>query len=204
MSFYCQVSLEVAQGHLLSGIYRNQHSWSQGLPLLQVDVLSWGRGGSFTSGHRDGHCYRSLLEGGCPGSAPLLRAGSLCPWWEPIPAPLQAPGKASPPCPSPGLVQELCHSRNLVWPSDRFVIQLVTARRGRVTNEHIQGLQPLIESVHNWEFVWVRHSPCTNRDLTFKKPWLPRAAEEEQLQCPVQAGSSQWHPRVRPSSPPPP
>lgn len=41
--------------------------------------------------------------------------------------------------------------------------------------------------------MWVRHSPCTNRDLTFKNPWLPRAAEEEQLQCPVHAGSSQWH-----------
>lgn len=90
-------------------------------------------------------------------------------------------------------MQELCHSRNLVCPSDRFVIQLITARRGRVTNEHVQGLQLLIESVHNWEFVWVRHNPCTNRDLTFKNPWLPRAAEEEQLRCPVRAGSSQWH-----------
>lgn len=61
-------------------------------------------------------------------------------WWEPIPAPVQAPGNASPSCPSPGLMQELCHSRNLVRPSDKFVIQLVTARQGRVTNEHIQGL----------------------------------------------------------------
>lgn len=92
------------------------------------------------------------------------------------------------PTPLPVLMQALCHSRNLVRPSDRFVIQLVTERQGHVTNEHIQQaecLQSLIESVHNWELMWVRHTPCTGKDLPFKNPCLLKAAEEGQPRCPV-------------------
>lgn len=78
------------------------------VPLLLMDVLSWGRGGSFTSGHHD----RSFQALPSPKSA----WAPCAQWWEPI-----LPGNTSPPCPSNvGAVPQLKP------PSDRFVIQPVT------------------------------------------------------------------------------
>lgn len=96
----------------------------------------------------------------------------------PCPCGVRVPSSAStsPLCrghlpPPPLRTRVLCHSRNLACPSDRFVIRIVTARQGHVTNEHIQRaecLWSLIESVHNWELSWAGNAPCTDEDLPFR------------------------------------
>lgn len=100
MSFHCPVSLQVAQGHLLSGVYRTQHSWSQGFcGCLCCWWLCWAGAGEAPS--PAGTVTGAVT--GKVGARALLSPWSMWAphalWWEPIP-----PGNASPPCPSPGLL----------------------------------------------------------------------------------------------------
>lgn len=166
------------------------------LPLPVMDVLSLGQG---------------RLHQRAPSWAPDCPCQGCGCWGSAIPSgpcrvhvssgvstsPLRCKHQEVPhlPAPLPVLMQVLCHSRNLVRPSDRFVIQLVTERQGHVTNEHIQQaecLQSLIESVHNWELMWVRHTPCTGKDLPFKNPCKGGRGRTAVVPCPV-LGSGWWH-----------
>lgn len=157
------------------------------MPLLLMDVLSPGRGRLLCQCAPSQAPGRPCWGHGCWGSAvPPAPCGAHT-LSSVSTFPLRC-GHLAFPSLLPGLMQVLCHSRNLAHPSDRFVNGLVTERQGHVTNEHIQQaecLQSLIESVHNWELMWLRHTPCTNKDLPFKNPRLLKAAGEEQPQCPV-------------------
>lgn len=103
---------------------------------------------------------------------------------------MQAPGEAQ--LPSPSASARALPQLKPYSPSDRFVIPLVTEPQGHVTNEHIQHsecLQSLIESVHNWELMRVRHIHCTNKDLPFKNLRLLKASGGmvPAAPCPCQA-----------------
>lgn len=105
---------------------------------------------------------------------------------------MQAPGEAQ--LPSPSASARALPQLKPYSPSDRFVIPLVTEPQGHVTNEHIQHsecLQSLIESVHNWELMRVRHIHCTNKDLPFKNLRLLKASGGmvPAVPCPCQAAA---------------
>ena len=187
---------EGARGHLLGGF----------------SGLSTGSGprGSANAAPGDGCAERGAAEAPSPArchgtdrpgrgrgaGAPL----SPCSLWVPVPgvvcsSPLRCGHPAFPP-PSRG------NASAVPQPKPRASLGRVChpARhraRGRGTNEHIQQaerLQPLIESVHNWELMGVRHAPRTNRDLPFRNPRLRKPAEEERPRCPVPCrGAAQGH-----------
>lgn len=105
---------------------------------------------------------------------------------------MQAPREAQ--LPSPSASARALPQLKPYSPSDRFVIPLVTEPQGHVTNEHIQHsecLQSLIESVHNWELMRVRHIHCTNKDLPFKNLRLLKASGGmvPAAPCPCQAAA---------------
>lgn len=105
---------------------------------------------------------------------------------ESIPVPLQVPEGTSPSCP-PSRANASAVPQPKPCVSLRLVCHLACHRaQGHVTDEHIQQaecLQSPMESVHSWESMWVRNTPCTNQGLPFKTPPLLKAAEDKQPQC---------------------
>lgn len=134
------------------------------MPLVVMDVLSLGLLLLHLPSQAPDHPRWGCWCCGC--AVPRGPVGSMCP------AARAHPHSAEGTVPLPPLLTRvLRRSRNLTCPSDGFVMRIVTAQQGHVTNEHIQRaecLQSLIESVHNWELTCVGNTPCTDEDLPFK------------------------------------